>query len=618
MKRLKYEISTYFRGLKLIEQMSPRILFYFLGGTVFEGMAPFVNISATAAVINGVIAGKPAGTLLLYAGIAVGASLALAAIIHFFWYNRLWRADVMWQNYTMLLDSKAMRLDYAQVENPRIQQMRTTLDEIHKLNRFGIIPLLWRSATPICRSLVTIGCSIILMYHMFLVLPMENMSGMIWFVASPWASALLAVAILTCAVWDVRTNSKFSERSFRLMDILFPINRIFQYYVDHFFINYHCGKDVRLYHQQELLERESNPEEQTKAFIKDVEKVEGRQKVLLAISSGLLSLLIYLIISFRAWAGLIAVGSVIQFIGCVMEFVRGFSTLVEQVALGVQNNKVMQKHLDYVNYPPKMKRGTLHVEKQPGGEYDLEFHNVSFKYPNSEISALKNISIKLKIGKRMAVVGMNGSGKTTFIKLLCRLYDPTEGKITLNGIDIREYDYEEYLTIFSVVFQDFHLFSFLLGQNVAADKTYDSDKTLECLVAAGMGAWVESLPDGLDTPLYRDFDESGIELSGGERQKIALARALYKDAPLIILDEPTSALDPVSEFEIYSKFNEIVGEKTVIFISHRLSSCRFSDCIFVFDKGKLIQQGTHDALLLSKDGKYHRLWSAQAQYYTEK
>ena len=229
--------------------------------------------------------------------------------------------------------------------------------------------------------------------------------------------------------------------------------------------------------------------------------------------------------------------------------------------------------------------------------------------------ALQNISLKLKSGQRYAVVGMNGSGKTTFIKLLCRLYDPTEGAIKLNGVNIKSLDYNEYLAFFSVVFQDFKLFSFKLGQNVAAQSDYDKDRVERCLKKAGFEERLAKMSDGTDTYLYRDFDENGVEISGGEAQKVALARALYKNAPFIVLDEPTSALDPIAEYDIYTKFNAIVENKTAIYISHRLASCRFCSEIIVFHEGKIVQQGSHKELIEEERGKYYELWNAQAQYY---
>ena len=229
--------------------------------------------------------------------------------------------------------------------------------------------------------------------------------------------------------------------------------------------------------------------------------------------------------------------------------------------------------------------------------------------------ALKNINLKLKVGERLAVVGKNGSGKTTFIKLLCRLYDPTEGEIFMNDFNIRKYDYRQYLDLFSVVFQDYNLLAVPLGNNISSSGIWDAAKAQRILEEVGFKERYEKMSKGLETPLYKNFDEDGVNISGGEAQKIALARALYKDAPFIILDEPTAALDPVAEAEIYAKFDEIVGDKTAIYISHRLSSCRFCDKIAVFDQGRIVQVGTHEELLADKTGKYYELWYAQAQYY---
>ena len=264
-----------------------------------------------------------------------------------------------------------------------------------------------------------------------------------------------------------------------------------------------------------------------------------------------------------------------------------------------------------------MYQGSLTVEKRDDNEYYVEFRDVSFKYPGSDVWALRHVNLKFKVGEKLAVVGMNGSGKTTFIKLLCRLYDPAEGEILLNGVNIKKYNYDEYMSVFSVVFQDYRLFAFTLGQNVAARTDYDEERVKHCLHQAGFKERLETLPNGTETYLFKNYDKNGVEFSGGETQKIALARALYKDAPFIILDEPTAALDPVSEYEVYSNFNRISGEKTAIYISHRLASCRFCDKIAVFDHGEIIQRGSHDELVADKNGKYYELWHAQAQYYTE-
>lgn len=263
-----------------------------------------------------------------------------------------------------------------------------------------------------------------------------------------------------------------------------------------------------------------------------------------------------------------------------------------------------------------MYQGSLTTEKRSDRQYQVEFRDVSFRYPGSDAWALRHVNVSFRVGSRLAVVGPNGSGKTTFIKLLCRLYDPTEGEILLNGIDIRKYRYDDYIALFSVVFQDFRLPSLPLGENVAGTVQYDREKAKRCLADAGFELRPDKLPQGLDTYLYKDMEE-GVNLSGGEAQKAAIARALYKDAPFLILDEPTASLDPIAEAEIYEKFNAIAGDRTAVYISHRLSSCKFCDAIAVFDHGAIVQTGTHAALVADETGLYHTLWRAQAQYYTK-
>ena len=293
----------------------------------------------------------------------------------------------------------------------------------------------------------------------------------------------------------------------------------------------------------------------------------------------------------------------------------GLSMLIKTLGDLRNNTSFLRTVFEFLDIPNKMDQGDMAVSQNCGKVHEIEFRNVSFKYPGQENYALRNVSMTLHAGQRLAVVGMNGSGKTTFIKLLCRLYDPTEGEILLNGTDIRKYSYQEYMNLFSVVFQDFKLLSFELGQNVAGSMNVDLDKADRCLRNAGFGNRLDKLYAGLSTTIYKDFDEKGVNISGGEAQKIALARALYKEAPFIILDEPTAALDPIAEFEVYNRMNKMIGNKAAVYISHRLSSCRFCHDIVVFHEGMLIQRGSHDELVADKSGKYYELWSAQAQYY---
>lgn len=228
---------------------------------------------------------------------------------------------------------------------------------------------------------------------------------------------------------------------------------------------------------------------------------------------------------------------------------------------------------------------------------------------------LNHVSLKFNLGQKMAIVGRNGAGKSTLIKLLCRLYEPTEGKILLNGIDIGLYDYKEYVQIFSVVFQDYKIYSFPLGENISGSEQVEEQHAWAALEQVGLKERVAAMEDGLRTQLYRNNGE-GVELSGGEAQKLAIARALYKDAPFVVLDEPAAALDPYSEAEIYTNFNQLIQGKTAIYISHRMSSCKFCDDIVVLDGGSIAERGTHEKLL-NLGGIYAALYQTQAQYYKE-
>jgi len=227
---------------------------------------------------------------------------------------------------------------------------------------------------------------------------------------------------------------------------------------------------------------------------------------------------------------------------------------------------------------------------------------------------LEHISFTLAAGEKLGIVGLNGSGKTTLIKLLCRLYDPTEGRITLNGIDIRDIPHDEYTKLIGIVLQDFCLFAYSVKENVVFDSQTDEIRLEECLEKSGLSEKIASLPNGVHTSLYKTLDDTGVEFSGGEGQKLALARAVYKDAEILILDEPTSALDPLAELALFSRLADIAQGKATLFISHRLSSTRFCDKILVLSDGKIAETGSHDALM-QKNGIYADLFRTQAKYY---
>lgn len=379
--------------------------------------------------------------------------------------------------------------------------------------------------------------------------------------------------------------------------------------------DYSKGKVMRIYHMEEMILSEIKKfnKEVIKNFKKFLASFQNQQCINTVIPS-ILNGLAYIFVILKVISKAITIGSTTKYVGAISLLSNSFIKLIKYN----DEIRVKCKYFNYINQFMELNNkrftGTIPIEKRTDNNYELEFHNISFSYPGSENYILKNINCKINLKEKLAIVGRNGAGKTTFIKLLCRLYDPTEGVITLNGIDIKKYNYEEYLSLFSVVFQDFSLFAFPMGENISSCMTYDEEKVWKCLELSGIKNRVAAMPLKLQTPLFK-YDDGGIEISGGEAQKLAMARALYKDAPFVILDEPTAALDPVSEYEIYSNFNNMVDNKTSIFISHRMSSCRFCNDIIVFNNGCIIQRGSHEKLLQDTSNVYSDLWEAQAKYY---
>ena len=428
---------------------------------------------------------------------------------------------------------------------------------------------------------------------------------------------LLLIAAVTCLspVLVGRANSVWNT----LAEKVRLGNRLFSH-----FVFMQPGKkeedmDRRMYRQSELAEhyvRTVNIFGVGSPVAKASQTTMGLSKALAASLSAVLSGVVYVFVCLKALGGAFGIGSVTQYVSAVTTFSGNAALLLSTVSHMRANAEFLKTIYTFLDIPNSMYQGSLTTEKRSDRQYDVEFRDVSFHYPGSDIWALRHVNMKFKVGKRLAIVGENGSGKTTFIKLLCRLYDPQEGQILLNGIDIRKYRHDDYMGIFSVVFQDFQLICQPLGANVAGSMVYDRGRAEKALIDAGFADRLATMKKGLDTMLYKDLSEDGVELSGGEAQKIAIARALYKGAPFIILDEPTAALDPVSEYEVYRKFSEISGGKTALYISHRLASCRFCDEILVFHAGRIVQHGSHEALLAQNGGKYAELWNAQAQYYT--
>lgn len=599
---LQEHLKVLKRTVNMCVQLDKRFLFCLITEPVLLAAAAYIPVYFSAKVVDALYARSALPVTAGYALLAVALSFVIRLFSAGVKAVNDVAASAVYRNEDWSYSEKAMQMAYESLEDAEVTRLlyRNKKESMTGYNLYFFYNVTERFFGNITKIVTSSA-----MCLSFFVLPSVALEKKLFMVMG---LIIIITVISVSTIKESQRNQNFYASNVE-MNVL---HDQFEKYVE----DYGAGKDIRLYHMEDCLAGEYRKWQDS--YCERYEKVITR-KVLGTIPVTILEygflFGMYVVLMQAAFEGGITVGSIAKYAACIMLFVRAAADMVRVVLRTLDNNHYLKRFFMYFDIPNPMYKGTLTIEKRDDNDYQVEFRDVSFRYPNTEKYALSHVSLKFRIGEKLAIVGENGSGKTTFIKLLCRLYDPCEGEILLNGVNIQKYNYEEYMSIFSVVFQDFSLFSFQLGEVVASDRKFSESKVRACLDKVNFGSRYNELEKGASTYLYKDYDKNGIELSGGEAQKLALARALYKDAPFILLDEPTAALDPVSEYEVYANFNHIAADKTAIYISHRLASCRFCDKIAVFDKGKIVQTGTHEKLLQEKDGKYSELWHAQAQYY---
>jgi len=614
---LKDAIKLTLRGYKMWYSKYPKQLISTTMHSTISALTPYVGIYLSAQIVNEIAGARDASRLrfLVLAALISATVLAMVNAVLSRWKN--YETAGQWYKQEKMYADKLLEMDFRDADDSKTHERLVSMRQANNWSGWGLSKMVWEHET-IVGAFFKIGGAIALTVSLFTLQVPENAGG-ITILNNPLF--IVAIIVLLLVVTFLAPMIGYKAQSYWTRVDGTMGNRFFS----HFGIMGHerpRALDMRMYRQELICKHYMENEKYSTFGVKSqlAKYAWGPMGMLAAVSatvSHVFTIVIYIFVCLKAWGGAFGVGSIMQYIGAITALGSGISSFISSLGTMVNNAPYLVTVFEFLDTPNAMYQGTATTEKRSDNKYEIEFRNVSFKYPNTEEYALRNVSMKFDVGERLAIVGQNGSGKTTFIKLLCRLYDPTEGEILLNGFDIKKYSYHDYMAIFSVVFQDFKLLAFALGQNVAAAATYDHDKATKDLIKAGFGDRLQTLPNALETCLYKEFVEDGVEISGGEAQKIAMARALYRDAPFLVLDEPTAALDPVAEFEVYSKMNEIAGDKTAVFISHRLSSCRFCNDIAVFHDGELIQRGGHDALVLDESGKYFELWNAQAQYYNE-
>ncbi len=604
-------IHTIRKVLSLIHRLRCGHITLVFISRLFAAAQPFVGLIFSSKILDLLVQRAPAQEILKYAVIFV-SSIAILNSIE--WGLRAIIGvgeQVLNEKVSQIISEKTCTIDYDILEN------HETLDMIKKaeegMNSRGGLQSFCSNLASGIQDVATILYSIILLIPVFIPSSVSGLTGIGNFV-NKWYSIfilILAIGLNTLMnklsrIWEGKVQQSFFERNV-------VWNRRFSYWFTIVF-NYSLGKYIRLYDMQKMLSNKvkdanDNMEKEYYTLRGQLMKISWIPIVV----NTLLQFVVYAYVGLKAVFKLITIGNAMKYVGAYINLAQSVQNIAGIFTELDIESKYLAYFYDYMAIENKRYEGTIPTEKRDDNVFEIEFRDVSFKYMNTEKYALRHVNQKITLGSKTAVVGKNGAGKTTFIKLLCRLYEPTEGQILLNGVDIRYYDYKDYAKLFGVVFQDFNLFSATIGENVAASAEYDERLVTECLNKAGFGERLAKMPEGIRTNIYQQ-EENGVEISGGEAQKIAIARALYKDAPFVILDEPTSALDPVAEYEIYQHFDQMVQDKTSIYISHRMSSCRFCDNILVFDDGEIVESGSHEQLM-KESGLYSELWNAQAQYY---
>lgn len=560
---------------------------------IIGAVMPFVLLMLSREVLNGISTKGSFDTLVTTVIVYSAVFLFCFFINAFLGWVRTQKSMKTYDSFSLALANKAANIDLVDMENAE------TLNMYHKAES-----AIWYGSIGILAILVS-----------FVAILFE-LSGYLYLFGtiSPW---LFAAFILPAGIhlWFERKNgTKLHDLSIQAA----PYERKAAYLVD-VQMDFNKGKDIRLFSaQQKLQDALKDNNKAYSSVFRHKTQVDTKQKILDLGLSFFLRLFIYVYFTIEFLNQTITIGDFAIFIAtteaCYHVLLKIPGTFIEirNYALHIADYIQFLQQPTHIHAP---KNGKELNAKQ----VEFQFENVSFRYPNTVDFALKGLNLTIPFGEKLTIVGDNGSGKSTMIKLLMRLYDPSEGRILVNGIDIREFSFSEYAKLFAPVFQDYRIFAFSIAENILLreESIIGQDKQLEqVLTSVGLHDKISSLASREQSLVFRSYDENGIMLSGGEQQKLAIARSLYHDRPVHVFDEPSSALDPESERNLYQKLHQLAGQKTAVFISHRMSHCLLADRVTVMDEGRLVAVGTHTELNRTST-QYQRLWDAQANQYNQ-
>ena len=590
--------------VNLVSRLTPQYIPTLVASSLIKTMRPMVYIFGPKVIVDELMGTQRIDRLIMIIAFIAGSNFILSSAEKLLKAKSDLLTDQFYNAFERHISKKTVEIDFENVEDPEVLNLKERA--LFAVRNHGLMFAMVDALSKVVNE----G---------FLIF---TLSAVIW-TFSPWVLLFLLGAVAINSFLFKRVQKYYYMESTNTVSA----NRAFVYFITQSG-DLEIAKDLRLYDTSKFILDKMNRFnlEMYTEYIKVYGNI-SRLNGLVNVNAQIQNVLVYLLLAYRTLQGTVTLGNFMMYAGTVSKYSMSMNTLVSSTIEVNRLCRQLELLVEYEKIPASKDSGDIPVpENVP---YVIEFHNVTFKYPRAKTETLKNISVTIKHGEKISIIGLNGAGKTTFVKLLTRLYKPTTGMITLNGIDIQTLDYESYMSKIAAVFQDYKLLGVTVAENITGQKSekivkdskenetkYSANHLYEILDEVGVRKDIESLKEGIHTPLDKGYDKNATKLSGGQAQKLAIARALYKDASIVVLDEPTAALDPLAEHDIYCRFDELVHNKTAIYISHRLSSCRFCDRILVFDEGQIIQKGSHDELIKHKGAMYERMFNAQATYYS--
>lgn len=591
---MKNVLKDYIFYVKKSRQLDKWYFVLFFCDVIFQIMSPFALVVFPKYILNEIVTTRRINYITILLICMVVVDVLVNSLVQIF--SPLLNSRIHYLRNKMSIDfsEKVLDLDYDKMENPEVMDMKQKAIEF-VYGSEGIENVTFSAE----KILVSIG----------------QMVGYAYILL--FCNPAIIVLIIICAFITARWHGKAEKYSYTANNEVIRENRQGSY-LDFVCSDYEHYKDIRFFELKNwILDKKNYYNDIKLRVFKKTSKKFVKLGLVTTLMNNFLSVIYYSYLIFLLFMNRIFIGDFTMYLSSITNFATTANTISISMAKIIQADLRLRNYIDFMNIKNNMtKDKDAQGNKFEKDKFKIVFEDVFFKYPHANDWTLENINVEIKSGEKISVVGENGAGKTTFIKLLMRLYDPTSGRITINGTDIRDIDYSEYMRMFSAVFQDYHLFPFSIKENITFEKCNETDdKEVEkILVEVGLKDKVDNCKNGIHTGLSKQFDDEGTDLSGGESQKIAIGRAIYRNSPIIVLDEPTAALDPMAEYDIYKKYDSMVKGKTSIFISHRMASTKLSDKILVFQHGKLIEEGTHSELI-NNNGLYCNMYEVQRKYY---